>query len=488
MIEAKSKDLKMRLRRLTYGIQKKIFLSNLLSCIIPTAAIGIIVLSIAGTYMREQLYINMQSFTQQLYNTIDNNFYEVFTSFYKFTRDKDVNSFIYNDYLDVFDKIVSNGDLLKRMTDFQTLKSDSDVVLFSGTGNIKSIDKINISSIDEIKNCDWFEKLRMSKDYSDLIWNFPTGTANGMYAFAKLYNVPGSDEPGVVAIGQSYKYFDDILENTNFSSSFDAIIIFDGDGSIVYSSEKNEGILKDLAGKGMDDIKQSSDKHRQLIIGDEKYISILMTSPKYKWSILSLTSEKKVSGRLNNVNKYILLITAAFVVIVFVLSFYISGKLSKPIKRLTSLMKTAEENQYNLRIEENGNDEIGDLADSFNSMVKEFIKKQILTRDAEIRALQHQVNPHFLYNTLSLITAYANIRGVKEISAVCMNLSDIFRYTVNDDRMSTVGEEVAFVKKYIEIYKIQNPDQFEAEYLIEPDVSNYSLEKLILQPIVSRDE
>jgi len=155
-------------------------------------------------------------------------------------------------------------------------------------------------------------------------------------------------------------------------------------------------------------------------------------------------------------------------------------------------MKKVEKGNFNISVEENWGGEIGVLYSSFNYMIKrinelihEVYLSKIKEKDAELKALQAQINPHFLYNTLDTVNWLAVKHNVPEISKIVNSLASILRYSINKGNdVTTVDKELKHVESYITIQKIRFKDKFEVSFNIDKRILHYKTIKLILQPLV----
>ncbi|MBC8062424.1 MAG: sensor histidine kinase, partial [Clostridiaceae bacterium] len=174
------------------------------------------------------------------------------------------------------------------------------------------------------------------------------------------------------------------------------------------------------------------------------------------------------------------------------ITFVISSKITTPIKKLTKLMQKVEEGNLDVIANVKRKDEIGALGRSFNSMVsvlktliEEVYKNQISRKEAELRALQAQINPHFLYNTLDVIYWTSRIEGATKTGEIVNALAKLFRLALNKgDEITTVEKEVEHLQSYLIIQKMRYTE--EPDIIVEVDQAIYPCKtiKLILQPLV----
>jgi two-component system sensor histidine kinase YesM len=170
----------------------------------------------------------------------------------------------------------------------------------------------------------------------------------------------------------------------------------------------------------------------------------------------------------------------------------ISNRLVKPIRRLQNCMKMMQNGSFKVKAAVITNDEIGQLTVAFNNMVdelnrlvREVYETQIREREAELSALQSQINPHFLYNTLESVNMLALHNQQLQISDIVSSLGKLLRYTVEKmERPVTLKDELLFVDHYLQIQSFRLKDRLQAVIDIEPSYEDCLVPKLVLQPLI----
>ena len=227
-------------------------------------------------------------------------------------------------------------------------------------------------------------------------------------------------------------------------------------------------------------------------IGSEIYQLIYSSSDYTGWKIVGVFSLTETLQQVANF-RYILgitLIVAMFLVVLFSVLF--ARGLTKPIRKLKALMKQAESGNLSVQFETRYNDEIGQLGNSFNTMIKEIRNlvdqiylQQQQKRSAELTTLQSQIKPHFLYNTFDTIHWMAKRHGAKDIEQIISALTKLYRIGLSKgNEVITVGEEIEHVRNYLIIQNIRYKDILEYEVVCEERAAKMHVQKLILQPIV----
>lgn len=182
--------------------------------------------------------------------------------------------------------------------------------------------------------------------------------------------------------------------------------------------------------------------------------------------------------------------------VIFLIAFTVSGKIisgiTKPIQNLCNVAKQAGRGDFHARMEETGTYELAVLSDSFNRMVEELGNlvedirvEQLNLRAAELKLLQEQINPHFLYNTLDTIMWLAESKDTEQVVKMVSSLSDFFRTTLSKGKdFITVEEEKKHIQSYLEIQQFRYRDILEYEIHFAEEIYQYEMLKLTLQPLV----
>jgi two-component system sensor histidine kinase YesM len=199
-----------------------------------------------------------------------------------------------------------------------------------------------------------------------------------------------------------------------------------------------------------------------------------------------LINEAEAARRLN------LLLIIIGSVVALIVSYIISLKITQPIKKLTVLMKQVEEGELDVVIDIKRKDEIAALGRSFNSMIAELrtliedvYKNQISRKEAELRALQSQINPHFLYNTLDAIYWTSRMEKAPKTGEVINALAKLFRLGLNrGSEITTLKKELEHLENYLIIQKMRYDEVPQIEIDVDSSLYEYSTIKVILQPLV----
>lgn len=210
------------------------------------------------------------------------------------------------------------------------------------------------------------------------------------------------------------------------------------------------------------------------------------------WTFVEIAPVKRLLGQINSAAAPIIIISFLSFTIFLVASFYISRNIAHPIKVLEDSMKRVKKGDFSQKVVLDCGGEIGSLAANFNIMVEEIqnlihkvYETQLKKLDSEFKALQAQINPHFLYNTLESINCLAKLKEEKEISEMVKGLAKMFRYSIKqENEFVTLQDEIEHVKNYILLQALRYEDKFDIHYIIPEHLLKAKVIKLILQPVV----
>ena len=273
------------------------------------------------------------------------------------------------------------------------------------------------------------------------------------------------------------------------------MIIADSKGNIVISPDKN------LLGKNISEVKylnKITNKNKDYAPykyrykKDIKYIS-KYTSDKSGWTVINIIDYKALTKDTTNITKVLLMIFLIFNLLFILYSKMFFKDIIKPIKELVETMKgVKDEKLEKITITNTNLEEINELGSSYNKMIND-IKDLIAERDLkererskeEIKALQAQINPHFIYNTLNVIKLMAMISKAENIRKVTDSFMKLLRATFRSkSTFITVREELEYLDNYTDIMKVRFGDNFNIVVNVQDNVKDLYIIKLILQPIV----
>lgn len=210
------------------------------------------------------------------------------------------------------------------------------------------------------------------------------------------------------------------------------------------------------------------------------------------WEFTSVISSQKLFSGIKNSNRNALVFASITFVVMLIISFYLADRITKPLLKLKKKLSLLGKKDLAVAAEQKQQaDEISQLENSYYQMV-ERINQLMLEKDeekekqrkAELTALQSQINPHFLYNTLDAISWIARLKKQPDIERLISSLATFFRISLHKGaKFVTVEEEIRLVQSFVTIEQMRFPDKFQIEYEIDEALLKVRILKLILQPI-----
>lgn len=216
------------------------------------------------------------------------------------------------------------------------------------------------------------------------------------------------------------------------------------------------------------------------------------TSEATGWKIVGIAPLQEIVEDANEIRQLIIVSVGLSILFVVVLYFFISSRLTKPLKVLKSRMRKAALGNLDAKVTPTGSDEIADLGNSFNTMIEQIkvliarsIQEQKQIQKSELRTLQAQINPHFLYNTLDSIIWMAEAGKNVQVIELVKALSRFFRISLSKGKdWITVADELEHVHNYLVIQQVRYRDILEFSIDIDPGAFQHPILKMTMQPIV----
>lgn len=313
---------------------------------------------------------------------------------------------------------------------------------------------------------------------------------NGHPALSCITMIGNNNEPCYMISSVVIDDIFDLFQNVNLGDG-SGICLIDAQDSVQYSTVTEESFQNDMNALIQDrDFSQKSSFISTL--GGKKYIISVypMTD-----SMLSTAAYIPLSNVTNMLFPLLFSMLGSILLLMAIFSFIsikISDRLTAPIVTLTQHMSSLDIYLKKELPTVNGTKEINILFATFQDMIKhinflleENKRENSLKRKAELSALQAQINPHFLYNTLDSINALAILNNEKDISKMTTALGQLLRHSFNNpSEYQTLEMEFEHVKAYIAIQKIRYEDHFHAEFHLDNSIKNFPVIRLIIQPLV----
>jgi two-component system sensor histidine kinase YesM len=286
-----------------------------------------------------------------------------------------------------------------------------------------------------------------------------------------------------------------VLENINNIKLFGnsgQILITDSSGKVMFF-QKKQIMLK--VNREMNIFSESGihgNDSGVLILDGKKVFATCFTIPDNGWRMYGLVDYMDLTKETGKILKFAIIFSVFIILLFLIFSVLFLRDMLIPVDKLTRKMKMVEKGYLDAAIEIKGNDEINNLGKSFNRMISE-IKKLINERDikekekekAEIEALQSQINPHFISNTLNSIRLMAMIAKVDSIKNMTEAFMKLLTSTFSRKGIfNTLETELEVLKSYVYIMNVRFGDKFDVVFEIDENIRQCYVLKLVLQPIL----
>ncbi len=425
---------------------------------------------------------------------------------------KEINKQIILNFDNYIESVINTANYIQQKTIEQGLRDDNDslfdiykqasdvqpdiesIVLIDTSGNLIASSSYNAISNDNLITKSWFldaisndEIFHFSSPHEQDIFVNSTAEVITLTKMADYY-VDGEKLKGVLIVDINFSNIINLASTTNLGEE-GHLIILDDNNTLIYSNN-DECVPTDC---------ESLEVAKEIIFGGERVeldgISMYVNVNNLKdtrWRLATFVNMEIIDQTRNNNLVVMLVIFISTMAITISVSSYISSRISSPITKLKDHMQKIERGDFYQKIEIHGQKEVVVLTHSFNSMIEEIkslmnkvVEEQKAKRKTEFLALQSQINPHFLYNTLDSIVYLSENKMNEKVIEMVIALSKFFRISISRGKnIILLNEEIEHAKNYLLIQKIRYNEKFDFKFEVADDVWEYKVVKLSLQPLI----
>ena len=423
--------------------------------------------------------MNLQSYLQQSVSSMDRTLdgYNSLSDYIAFDRTlAEVFSMEYGTPYEQYEQLTQKVDPILRTASYFH-GGLQQITIYTDNGMVKH--DTTVAPVSEIEETDWYQK---TLEHPGLNW-FANYQEETLFSARKLAFSGAREGVNILYMDVDYQKLFTPYAETLISEC--GLYITDQDGKLVFEESR-------FSGKNQNYDLTYSEFLEQRDRGSTDYIILCEQSNTTGWTVW-LYQPVGLAGEAMRPIGVMAGVTILICIFAAVLAYFItSGMVSSRIERLTHFMQEVQEGSMDMQMESDDRDEIGMLYRGFGSMMKrirtlinEVYLSKITQKEAELKALQAQINPHFLYNTLSLINWKALAAGEEDISRMTLALSTFYRTALNRGRnVLQVETELSNTRAYLEIQSMLHDGDFDYEIEAQTEILQCESLNLILQPLV----
>ena len=493
----------MKKREMTiFGRFKSIRDAMMLSFSVLVVVAVLIFLLIAMNFTKKTIYENSRTSTSQLISQVN----------------YDIDSYI--DYMENISWVAASGSDLSRylfnqeqtpeekeaakeriLTQFTTiLESRSDIynvaaVADNGEALINSgADRLN--KYVDVRQQSWYQAAIHSPTgiavSSSHVQNAIAGSYHWVITLSRaIVNEQTGEREGVFFVDLNYSAISSLCSNTSIGSK-GYIFILDEKGSMIYHPQQ-QLIYGGLKEERIEDILASKGDFLETEEGEDSKLYTMSKSEKTGWTVVGASYVTELMKNNRQAQMLYLLAAAGILIGVILISSFISSEITKPLRLLRDSMSLVEKGDFEqASVEITAENEIGSLSKSFNAMTQKIhalmeqnIYEQKQKRKSEMKALQAQINPHFLYNTLDSLYFVAIMHGDDQMAEMVEALSDNFKLALNNgSKYIKVADSVKWMQGYMKLQNMRYNNRFELFVDIRREILQRETITFIFQPFI----
>lgn len=479
------------------SIQSVIF--SMVSMLLLGAVIIVTVISM--NYTRTSVFDNSSLYTQtiiqQMNQNIDSYIDYMENISYLVSSNEDVQSYLFGDE----NNPEARGRILNQ---FKTiLDSRSDIL---NLGIIGENGRMLINNAQRLANPD------LDIHTQEWYMNALNGTASSYLSSSHVQHIISGERPWVITLSRGIRnkisgtgnekegvFFIDLnysaiseLCNQSMVENQGYAFILDADGNIVYHPQQQQ-LYNELQTENISLIMGTDSDTVLSGKGSGEKLYSISRSEKTGWTVVDCVRVEELLRKSNKAQSLYVLVAMGLIVVALFFSRFISRSITQPIQQLCDSMERVQEGDFSVSdIVVDSVNEIGSLTRSFNVMthriqelMEQNIREQEAKRKSELKALQSQINPHFLYNTLDSIIWMAEGKKNEEVVLMTAALARLLRQSIsNEDEVVSIGQEVEYARGYLTIQKMRYKDKMEFQIDVDPSILHIPLIKLVLQPVI----
>ena len=299
------------------------------------------------------------------------------------------------------------------------------------------------------------------------------------------------EKEGVFFIDLNYSAISELCDQSTVGTKGYAFIL-DAKGNIVYHPQQQQ-LYNELQTENISLIMDTDEDTVLTGTGNDGKLYSISRSEKTGWTVVDCTNVKELLSKSRQAQSVYVLTAIILVIVALLFSRFMARSITLPIQKLRDSMKKVQEGDFSVSdVVVDSKNEIGSLTKSFDVMthrihelMEQNVHEQEEKRRSELKALQSQINPHFLYNTLDSIIWMAEGKKNEEVVLMTASLARLLRQSIsNEDEVVPIANEVEYARGYLTIQKMRYKDKLEFQIAVDSSILYIPLIKLVLQPII----
>lgn len=480
--------------KIFYSLQNKIIFFAVLFVIPPLLIINIVTSDLYNKQYKNAMNSITTRLAGQITNNIDTYFQKINQISFMPYYDGEIQEILNNSFLNKDENINNDLDVKYKLNDFlfhmslqdKYIRSvyifdmDNDLIAQRNTSGRNSDTDFFIPYIESMGDLE-------SQTIPTHEQTYVRQSDTVVFSFIRLIKEVNTNTPiGYLVLDISIDSMEDILRGID-SPFYNNVEVFNNNNENIYTMTNDE-----MANEYSKDVVKNIEEYSIFEINDKKYYLSYSVSDYTGFTVVISVEENELMGDMNtlrNRNLFLLVFLLFSVLIITILG---TKRLIIPLKRLVEAMKSVSNGDFKTQVTINTEDEIGTLSKNFNQMInyidtlitKEY-QAELKNKDSELRALQGQINPHFLYNTLESISMEAEINDDTEVADMINDLGVFFRYSIeNKSKYINIIDEISHISIYIAIQNIRFDKRIKFTYNVPNKLKNWNVAKLMLQPLI----
>lgn len=461
----------------------------------------LIFLSIAVNYTKKTIYENSIHYISQIIKQVNRDI-DAYIDYMEnissvIAKSSDVSRYLFDEDQMTQEYVAQKERIL---TQFHTImESRSDIYNIAIVGDngkyLVNSGSDKLTDYIDMKSLDWYQATMESPIGIAVSSSHVQNAIQSSYQWvitlsrALVNNQTGKKE-GLFFVDLNYSAISDLCSSNHIGQK-GYVFLIDANGNIVYHP-KQQLLYGGLQKEKIDEIMNCTSDYFFTGDGAQRRLYTLSRSEKTGWCVVGVADSQELQKNAKQAQIMYLIVAGCLLLGVLVISNRLSQDLTKPIRQLRDCMSTVEEGNFGVSVDIAVENEIGSLSKSFNVMtdriqalIEQNYYEQEQKRKSELRALQAQINPHFLYNTLDSIIWMAEDGQNEDVVVMTSALARLLRQSIsNEQEQVTVAQEIDYVTSYLTIQKMRYKDKLEYEIEVSPEIRDVKIVKFTLQPLV----